>query len=102
MQTKKNIKTNDDEIFEKIKSTGTAYYKYFAITVEDEEKKYVKTFAEAEDVVNKLKDKDSTNKDKLAIVEKYAIKKVSNDAEKKEETDEEKSEKTQANIDSMS
>ncbi len=89
---KKNIKTNDDEIFEKVKATGTAYYKYFAITEDDEEKKYVKTFAEAEDVVNKLKDKDSTNKDKLAIVEKYAIKKVSNDAEKKEETDEEKSE----------
>lgn len=98
---KKNIKTNDDEIYELVKQTGTAYYKYFAITVDDEEKKYVKTFSEAEEVVDKLKEKDSTNKDKLAIVEKYAIKKADKALENKEKTnDAEKTEESEGSEES--
>lgn len=68
---KKNIISNDDEIFEKVISEGTQYYKYYAITVDKEEKAYVSNFSEAEQVINKLKEKDSNNKDKLGIVEKY-------------------------------
>lgn len=68
---KKDVETNDDEIFEKVTSAGTTYYKYYAITNNNEEKAYVKTFAEAEDVVKQLKDKDSANKEKLGIIEKY-------------------------------
>ena len=68
---KKGIVPNDDEIFEKVKSTGTPYYKFYAITENDEEKIYVATFEEAETAVNSLKEKKSTNKDKLGILEKY-------------------------------
>ena len=60
---KKGIETNDDEIFQKVTSSGTPYYKYYAITEDDEEKAYVAEFSEAEDVVNQLKEKSSTNAD---------------------------------------
>jgi len=68
---KKDITTNDEEIFEKVISNGVPYYKYYAITVDKEEKKYVSTFSEAEEVIKQLKEKDSNNKNDLAIVEKY-------------------------------
>lgn len=71
---KKDIQTNDDEIYQKVISSGISYYKYYAITVKDEEKSYVSTFAEAEEVVQKLKDKDSNNASELGIVEKYGVK----------------------------
>ncbi len=69
---KKDNVPNDDEIFEKVKQTGTVYYNYYAILEGEEEKVYVSTFSEAEEVVNKLKEKDSNNKDKISIVEKYS------------------------------
>lgn len=68
---KKDIPTNDEEIFNKVIEKGQTFYKYFAINVGEEEKVYVSTFEEAEKVVNELKNKDSNNKDKLSIVEKY-------------------------------
>lgn len=68
---KKGIVTNDDEILEKIKGTGTEYYHYYAISLEDKEKYYVSSFSEAEDVVKKLKEKKSTNIDKISVIEKY-------------------------------
>ncbi len=68
---KKNIVTNDDEIFNKIKEAGTKYYRYYAITDNQEEKVYVSSFEEAEKIVNSLKEKDSSNIETLAIVEKY-------------------------------
>lgn len=69
---KNGIETNDEEIFNKVTSSGTSYYKYYAITEENEEKAYVKEFADAESAVNELKEKKSTNSDNLGIVEKYA------------------------------
>lgn len=68
---KKNIETNDDEIFNKVTSSGTQYYKYYTITKNNEEKVYVASFSEAEKVINNLKSKNSANTDKLGIVEKY-------------------------------
>lgn len=68
---KKNIETNDDEIFNKVTSSGTPYYKYYTITKNNEEKVYVASFSEAEQVINNLKSKNSANTDKLGIVEKY-------------------------------
>ena len=68
---KKGIVTNDDEIFEKVKSTGITYYKYYAIVEKGEEKVYVSEFNEAEEIINKLKEKDSSNKEDLNIIEKY-------------------------------
>ena len=68
---KKNIVTNDDEIFENIKSQGVTYYRYYAIADNQEEKLYVSNFEEAESVVNTLKEKDSSNIENISIVEKY-------------------------------
>lgn len=68
---KKNIVTNDDEIFNKIKDQGVAYYKYYAITDNQEEKLYVSTFEEAENVISSLKEKNSSNINTISIVEKY-------------------------------
>ncbi len=68
---KKDVVANDDEIFNKIKDTGVTYYRYYAITDNNEEKTYVGTFEEAEKVVSDLKSKNSSNIEKIAIVEKY-------------------------------
>lgn len=68
---KKDVETNDDEIFSKVVEQGKIYYKYYAIAVSNEEKAYVSNFEEAEKVVNELKSKNSNNKDNLSIIEKY-------------------------------
>jgi len=68
---KRGIETNDDEIFEKVISTGNSYYKYYALALNNEEKLYVSTFEDAENVVNGLKEKNSDNIEELSIVEKY-------------------------------
>jgi len=81
---KKDITTNDDEIFAKVTDNGTKYYKYYAITDDKKEKVYVSTFKEAEEVLAKLKKKDSANIKEIGIVEKY-------DTELKEFTSVEKS-----------
>lgn len=69
---KKGIVTNDEEIYNEVKETGTVYYKFYAIAVNNEEKLYVSTFEEAEKTVEELKEKNSANKDNLSIVEKYS------------------------------
>lgn len=68
---KRNIVTNDDEIFQKIKQTGVTYYKFYAILEGEEEKAYVSEFAQAEEIVSKLKEKNSNNLDKITILETY-------------------------------
>lgn len=73
---KKDVQANDEEIFEKVKASGTPYYKYYVITAKDVEKANVKTFQDAEQVIEKLKEKDSVNKDSLSIVEKYTTSKL--------------------------
>lgn len=68
---KKDVVANDEEIFEKVKEQGITYYRYYAILEDQEEKIYVSSFEEAEQVVNGLKEKNSSNIEKIAIVEKY-------------------------------
>ena len=68
---KKDVVTNDEEIINKIKDEGVAYYRYYAIAVRGEEKAYVANFDEAENVVNGLKEKNSDNIDDITILEKY-------------------------------
>lgn len=68
---KKGIVANDDEIFSKIEEEGIPYYRYYAIAENQEEKLYVSNFEEAEDIVNKLKEKNSSNMEQISIVEKY-------------------------------
>ena len=66
---KKENATNDDEIFEKIKNSGTTYYEYYAILDEDEEKYYVSTKEEAEEILDELKEKKSRNIEDLAYTQ---------------------------------
>lgn len=68
---KKNIVANDEDIFNKVKEQGVTYYRYYAIADNGEEKVYVSSFEEAEHVVSGLKEKNSSNLEKIAIVEKY-------------------------------
>lgn len=68
---KKNVVANDEEIFEKVKEQGVTYYRYYAIAEGEEEKLYVSSFEEAEQVVNGLKEKNSSNIEKISIIEKY-------------------------------
>ena len=68
---KKDISTNDDEIYNTVIGQGTTYYRYYALLKDGEEKYYFTTFDDAEKVINTLKDKNSANVDKLTIVEKY-------------------------------
>ena len=68
---KRNIVTNDDEIFEKIKQSGVTYYKYYAVLEGEEEKAYVSDFSQAESIINQLREKDSNNIDQISILEMY-------------------------------
>ena len=68
---KRDVQTNDDEIFERIKSAGVKYYRYYSILDGEEEKLYVSSFEDAEKVVSDLKEKNSENMDRISIVEKY-------------------------------
>lgn len=70
---KKDIQENDSEIFDMVKTSGTAYYKYYAILDQGEEKLYVATYGEAEEAINKLKEKNSANREDLSILEKYEM-----------------------------
>lgn len=68
---KKDIETNDDEIYNEVIKQGTTYYRYYAVLEDDEEKYYIANFDEAESVIEQLKEKESTNSDKISIVETY-------------------------------
>lgn len=68
---KRGIETNDDEIYDKVINQGTTYYKYYALAENNEEKLYVASFEEAENIVDGLKEKNSNNIDNISIVEKY-------------------------------
>ena len=68
---KRNIVTNDEEIYNKVVEQGIPYYRYYAILENQEEKYYVSSFDEAENAVNTLKEKNSENIDKISILEKY-------------------------------
>lgn len=69
---KKGIVTNDAEIFEIVKNNSTTYYRYFSILENDEKKLYVSDFATAENIVNSLKEKKSTNINNISIEEIYS------------------------------
>lgn len=68
---KKGIKSNDNEIFNTVIDTGIPYYKYYAILNGTEEKFYVQTYEEAENILTQLKDKNSFNKDNVSYLLKY-------------------------------
>ena len=69
---KKDNTSNDDEIFELVKNSGTAYYEYYAIVQKEEEKYYLSTKEEAEEVINKLKEKKSTNINQITYTQVHS------------------------------
>ena len=71
---KRGIVTNDEEIFEKVKEEGINYYQYYAVLENGEEKLYVSNFEVADQIISKLKEKDSGNIDSIAISEVYDTK----------------------------
>jgi len=68
---KKDIVTNDEYVMDLVKDSGTTYYRYYAILEDGQEKLYVSKIETAEEIVNTLKEKESTNIDKISIIEKY-------------------------------
>ncbi len=68
---KRDVSSNDESIFNTIKSGGTTYYRYYAILDNQEEKVYTPYFTEAEEIVKQLKEKNSANIDNITISEKY-------------------------------
>ena len=76
--SKKDIKTNEEEVFETVIATGTPYYKNYAILQSGEEKMYVETFEQAEQAIASLKEKKSTNADAITYQVKYSSEKLEN------------------------
>ena len=68
---KRNVTSDDNKIFDTVKSDGVTYYRYYAILENQEEKIYVSNFSEAETIVNQLKEKNSSNIENITISEKY-------------------------------
>ena len=63
---KKDYETNDEEIFQKVTGLGTAYYEYYVILEGTEEKYYVATKEQAQEVITELTDKKSSNINKIS------------------------------------
>lgn len=66
---KKDNETNDDEIYDIIENSGTIYYECYAILQNSEEKYYVSTKDDAENIINELKEKKSTNIEEIAYTQ---------------------------------
>lgn len=69
---KRNAKTNDKEILDKITSQGKTYYEYYAIVEDEKEKYYVGKKDEAEQVIADLKKKNSNNINKIAYTQVFS------------------------------
>lgn len=58
---KKDSQTNDEEIFAKVTGLGTTYYEYYTILEGTDERYYVATKEQAEEIITELKKKNSSN-----------------------------------------
>jgi len=70
--SKKDIKSNEDQVYDTVIATGTPYYRNYAIMLDGEEKAYVATPEEAEQIIANLKEKKSTNAESITYVTKYS------------------------------
>ncbi len=68
---KRDTSDSGEEILNSVKDMGTTYYECYAITLKDEEKYYVASKDEAEEIVNTLKKKNSNNISDIAYTEVY-------------------------------
>ena len=81
----RNQQTNEDEIINSLKQNAEITYKYFAVTFNNENKAYVNTFEEAEQLVAEIKDEHKGNLElNIGINEYYTVN--VDDAKKIEET----------------
>lgn len=69
---KKNNETSDDKIFEIVKNSSTTYYEYYAIVEGTEQKYFVPTKEDAEEIIDKLKEKNSGNISKIAYTQVHS------------------------------
>lgn len=86
----KNIKTNEDEILSKIKEKSTITYLAYEITLDGEEKAYVSTIEEAEEIVEEMKKEinDEELEMSLGITKKYTTDLASLEISEKEKVEE--------------
>lgn len=63
---KRDNQTNDEEIFAKVTGLGITYYEYYAILEGTEEKYYVATKEQAEEIIKELTSKKSSNINKIS------------------------------------
>ena len=68
---KKGLTSNDDEIFSSVIESGVSYYKYYAILDNGEEKYYVESYQEAEQIIQELKNRNSQNQANITYAPKY-------------------------------
>lgn len=69
---KRNTEDNSEQILDKIRNIGETYYTYYAILLKDEEKYYVSSKDEAENIIDELKKKDSNNIKDIAYTKIYS------------------------------
>ena len=62
---------NENEILGKIVNNGTSYYKFYAILNNSQEVMYVESEAQTEEIIETLKEKESTNIDNISYTVKY-------------------------------
>lgn len=70
--SKSDVKVDEEKVFDTVISSGTPYYKNYAVMLNGEEKYYVATYEEAEKIIANLKEKKSTNIDSITYVAKYS------------------------------
>ncbi len=67
-----DVNENEDEIISRLKSEATTLYKVYAIVINGEEKSYVKTWEEAESIVNQMNSEfDSLENVTVTAIDKY-------------------------------
>ena len=70
---KRTLEINNEEVFEEITGEGKMYFKYFTVSDRDDKAYYLSDYESAEQVVDKLKEKNSSNKENLKINQKYEV-----------------------------
>lgn len=69
---RRNTKTNEEEIIKKLKNEYTTItYKYYVVSLNDENRAYVDTIEEAEKIINNLKQEFNDEDLNLKVITKY-------------------------------
>jgi len=67
-----DVNENEDEIIERLRSESTTLYRVYAILINGEEKSYVKTWDEAENIVNQMNEEyNSLDNVTVSAIDKY-------------------------------